>query len=158
MGRPVESCRAVFFRTAGIIAWVILLCTTVAFAQTVSDPTLQITEVVSGLASPTAMAFIGPGDILVLQKADGRVRRVVNGALQPGQVLDVAVHSSSERGLLGIAVHPNFPTAPFVYLYYTESGTGSDTSGASTPLGNRDRKSTRLNSSHIQKSRMPSSA
>jgi aldose sugar dehydrogenase len=83
------------------------------------------------------MAFIGPGDILVLQKADGRVLRVINGVLQAGQVLDVAVDSSSERGLLGIALHPDFPATPFVYLYYTESSNGSDTSGSPGPLGNR---------------------
>jgi glucose/arabinose dehydrogenase len=83
------------------------------------------------------MAFIGPGDILVLQKGDGRVRRVIDGVLQTDPVLDVAVHNSSERGLLGIALHTNFPTTPFVYLYYTESSTGGDTSGSSTPLGNR---------------------
>ena len=106
-------------------------------AQTVTDPALQVTEVVDGLSQPTAMAFIGPGDILVLQKSDGRVRRVINGMLQPGQVLDVAVDSASERGLLGLAIHPNFPTSPFVYLYYTESSTGSDTSGSPAPLGNR---------------------
>jgi len=85
----------------------------------------------------TTMAFIGHNDILVLQKSDGRVRRVINGALQSGEVLDVAVHSSSERGLLGIAVHPDFPTVPFIYLYYTESSIGADTSGASIPRGNR---------------------
>jgi glucose/arabinose dehydrogenase len=106
-------------------------------AQTVTDPGLQVTEVVGGLSQPTAMAFIGPGDILVLQKSDGRVRRVINGMLQPGQVLDVAVDSASERGLLGLAIHPNFPTSPFVYLYYTESTTGSDTSGSPAPSGNR---------------------
>jgi glucose/arabinose dehydrogenase len=92
---------------------------------------------VAGLSQPTAMAFIGPGDILVLQKGDGRVRRVIDGVLQTDPVLDVAVHNSSERGLLGIALHTNFPTTPFVYLYYTESSTGGDTSGSSTPLGNR---------------------
>ena len=108
-----------------------------AAAQTVTDPRLRVSEVVSGLSQPTAMAFIGPGDILVLQKGDGRVRRVINGVLQPEQVLDVAVDNSSERGLLGIALHPGFPAAPFVYLYYTESDSGSDTSGSPAPLGNR---------------------
>jgi glucose/arabinose dehydrogenase len=109
-----------------------------ARAQTLTDPDLRVTEVVGGLSQPTAMAFIAPGDILVLQKADGRVRRVTNGVLQPGEVLDVAVHSSSERGLLGIAVHPGFPTTPFVYLYFTESSTGGDTSSSAIiPAGNR---------------------
>jgi len=106
-------------------------------AQALNDPGLEVKEVVSGLAQPTTMAFIAPGDILVLQKANGQVRRVINGMLQSGQVLDVAVDSASERGLLGIALHPEFPTTPFIYLYYTESGTGSDTAGSPTPLGNR---------------------
>ena len=95
-----------------------------AGAQALNDPALQLREVVSGLNQPTAMAFIGKGDILVLQKGDGRVRRIINGVLQPDPVLDVAVDSASERGLLGIAIHPNFPASPFVYLYSTESAEG----------------------------------
>ena len=51
------------------------------------------------------MAFIGAQDILVLQKGDGRVRRVIAGVLQPGAALDVAVDSDSERGLLGADRH-----------------------------------------------------
>jgi len=48
------------------------------------------------------------------------------------------VHFSSERGLLGIATDPDFPHNGYVYLYYTESSTGADTSsGLSTPFGNR---------------------
>ncbi|MBI3326662.1 MAG: PQQ-dependent sugar dehydrogenase, partial [Nitrospinae bacterium] len=89
------------------------------------------------MSLPTSMAFLGPNDMLVLQKDDGRVRRVLNGALQPGAVLDVAVDRASERGMLGIAVHPQFPAIPFVYLYYTESSTGADTAGFPPPLGNR---------------------
>src|SRR5262245_26183986 len=103
--------------------------------QTLADRRLQFRELVAGLNQPTAIAFLGPRDILVLQKADGRVRRVINRVLQPGQVLDVAVDNDSERGLLGIALHPDFPTTPFVYLYFTQSATSSDTSGS--PLANR---------------------
>jgi len=96
-----------------------------------------VSEIVDGLSRPTAMAFIGPGDILVLQKGDGRVERVIDGVLQAAPVLDVTVDNQSERGLLGIAVHPNFPATPFVYLYYTQSSTSTDTSGSPAPLGNR---------------------
>ena len=120
-----------------IVAGTTLASTSVAIAQTLKDPKLHIRQVVSGLSQPTAMAFIGPGDILVLQKSDGRIRRVINGVLQAGEVLDVAVDNTSERGLLGIALHPNFPAIPFVYLYYTESSTFTDTSGSPPPLGNR---------------------
>jgi glucose/arabinose dehydrogenase len=103
----------------------------VVCGQSLNDPTLRITELVGGLSQPRAMAFIDSNDLLVLQKADGRVRRVTNGILQTGSVLDVNVDSASERGLLGIAVHPDFPRTPLIYLYFTESTAASDTSGCS---------------------------
>ncbi len=99
------------------------------FAQTVNDGGLIITPIVSGLSAPTNMAFLGANDILVLQKNDGRVRRVIDGVLQPSEVLDLAVDSDSERGLLSIALHPDFSSNGFVYLYYTQSGSSVDTAG-----------------------------
>src|SRR3989442_770438 len=89
-------------------------------------------------SEPTSMAFLGSDDILVLEKATGKVQRVVNGVIL-GAVLDLAVNSASERGLLGIALHPDFPTNPGVYLYWTESTTGADSVVlAEVPLlGNR---------------------
>jgi len=104
---------------------------------TLRDSALSVTEVASGLSVPTTMAFIGVDDILVLQKNDGRVRRVIGGVLQAAPVLDVAVDNASERGLLGIALHPNFPTTSQIYLYFTESGATGDTSGTPTPIANR---------------------
>ena len=105
---------------------------------TMLDPNLAVRTVVSGLVQPLSMAFIGPSDFLVTEKASGKVRRVTNGVIQ-ATVLDLAVNSASERGLLGIALHPDFPTNPGVYLYWTESTTGVDTGAlADTPLlGNR---------------------
>jgi glucose/arabinose dehydrogenase len=69
---------------------------------TVLDRNLSVRTHATGLVTPTTMAFIGLNDVLVLEKNTGRVRRVVNGALQ-GTVLDLAVNFGSERGLLGIA-------------------------------------------------------
>ena len=102
------------------------------------DPNLRVRAVVTGLETPTSMAFIGTNDIFVLEKATGKVLRVVNGVIQ-STVLDLAVNSASERGLLGIALHPNFPGNPGVYLYWTESTTGADSTalGETTLLGNR---------------------
>ena len=101
-------------------------------------PNLAVRTVVSGLAFPTSLAFLGPTDFLVLEKDTGKVQRVVDGAVQ-ATALDLAVNFASERGLLGIALHPEFPAVPWVYLYWTESTTGSDTDVLSeTPLlGNR---------------------
>lgn len=100
-------------------------------AQTTTDPSLVVTTLpTTGLSSPTTMAFLGPDDFLVLEKSTGRVRRMLGGVLQPGFALDVAVNSSSERGLLGLAILAGAPTR--VFLYYTESATDGG-----TPLGNR---------------------
>src|SRR5262249_6310703 len=72
---------------------------------TMIDPNLQVTTVVSGLDQPTSMAFLGPNDFLILEKASGKVQHVVNGAIA-GTALDLPVNSASERGLLGIALSP----------------------------------------------------
>jgi glucose/arabinose dehydrogenase len=104
----------------------------------VLDPDLAVRTVVTGLTTPTSMAFLGDDDFLVLQKNTGEVKRVVDGAVL-GTVLDLGVNFASERGLLGMALHPDFPTNPRVYLYWTESTTGADSNNlADVPLlGNR---------------------
>jgi len=103
------------------------------------DPNLSVKTVVSGLSQPTSMAFIGNNDFFVFEKNTGKVQRVINGVVQSTPPLDLAVNSASERGGLGIALHPNFAFNGFVYLYWTESSTGVDsTTVAEVPvLGNR---------------------
>src|SRR5688572_33377263 len=71
-------------------------------------PNLAVRTTVSSLITPISMAFLGPNDFLVLEKNTGEVKRVVGGAVQ-STVLDLGVNFASERGLLGIALHPNFP-------------------------------------------------
>jgi len=104
--------------------------------QQLVDPGLQFEELVAGLDEPTTMAFIGPDDLLILQKKDGRVLRVLDGQMQ-GAVLDVAVKYEAERGMLGIATDPDFVNSGHVYLFYTESATGTDVNDGSDPLGHR---------------------
>lgn len=104
------------------------------------DPNLSVTTVVSGLSQPTCMAFIGNNDFFVLEKNTGKVQRVTNGIVQSPAPLDLVVNSGSERGALGIALHPNFLLNRFVYLYWTESNTGSDSTNLADvfqPLSNR---------------------
>ncbi|MFN2385083.1 MAG: hypothetical protein ABR576_02145 [Thermoanaerobaculia bacterium] len=70
---------------------------------TVHHPDLAVRTVVAGLDQPITMAFLGDGDFLVLEKATGKVQRIVDGALH-STVLDLAVNFGSERGLLGTAL------------------------------------------------------
>ena len=81
-------------------------------------PNLAVRTSVSDLITPISMAFLGANDFFVLEKNTGKVQRIVNGAVQ-STVLDLGVNFASERGLLGIALHPNFPANPGVYLYWT---------------------------------------
>ncbi|MBB6613028.1 PQQ-dependent sugar dehydrogenase [Pontibacter sp. Tf4] len=108
------------------------------FSPTLVDNKLKVNPVISELITPISMAFIGDDDFFILEKNTGQVKRIKDGSVH-STVLDLAVNFGSERGLLGIALHPNFPDNPGVYLYWTESTTGADTDVLSeTPLlGNR---------------------
>jgi glucose/arabinose dehydrogenase len=112
------------------VAFAVSLAALPLAGQTVDDPALHLQLVTGGLSLPTSMAFVSPADILVLQKNDGKVRRVRNGVLLPGAVLDFPVNADSERGLLGIAVSRDDP--PYVYIYLTEAAVDG---GA--PIANR---------------------
>ena len=78
------------------------------------------------------MDFLAPDDILVLEKDNGTVRRIVNGSLLKEPVLDVNVANKNDRGMLGIAVsrgsgNNSKAIDPYVFIYLTESAKeGSD--------------------------------
>ncbi|MGA8082609.1 MAG: PQQ-dependent sugar dehydrogenase [Candidatus Nitrosopolaris sp.] len=92
----------------------------------INDPSLKADLVFQGLRNPTSMAFLGPNDVLVLEKDQGTVQRIVNGSMLPQPALHVTVATEGERGMLGIAIAKhtatNGTTAKFVYLYYTNGG------------------------------------
>jgi glucose/arabinose dehydrogenase len=81
-------------------------------------PRLDVRLVVSGLDGPTTMAFLSENEFLVLEKNTGIVQYVVDGAIDHA-ALDLAVNNFSERGLLGIALDPDFEANHFVYLYWS---------------------------------------
>jgi glucose/arabinose dehydrogenase len=88
---------------------------------TIADPSIRVEKVISGLESPTSMAFLDNDDIIITQKDDGKVRLVSNGILQPQPILQVPVVNNSERGLLGVAIaNTTDSTSKSVFLYYTE--------------------------------------
>jgi aldose sugar dehydrogenase len=107
----------------------------------IHDNNMTVQVVFEGLKFPTSMAFLGPDDILILEKNEGTVNRIVNGVLLPEPLLDVNVSTESERGMLGIAVAEGHlsNTAKYVFLYFTEaeSTDAADALEGKTPLGNR---------------------
>ncbi len=109
-------------------------------AQTLVDPSLTVETVIStGLTQPIAIEFLSPDNpnrFFVIERTTGRVKLVENGVVT-ATVLDLPVNYNSERGLLGIALHPDFATNGYVYLYYSLSSTGSDTNTQSAWTDNR---------------------
>ncbi len=101
------------------------------------DRNLKIEEVASGLDTPTTMAFLGPNDILVLEKDKGTVKRILDGKVLDEPLLDVNVANSVERCMCGIAISKH-DTTTYVFLYYTEiDGTDGEDRQGKQPIGNR---------------------
>ena len=91
----------------------------------------------SGLDTPTTMAFLGPNDILVLEKDKGTVQRVVNGKILGEPLLDVNVANSVERCMCGIAISKH-DSKTYVFLYYTEiNGKDGEDRQGKEPSANR---------------------
>lgn len=87
------------------------------------DETLAVEVLLSDLDQPTAMAFLPDDRVLVTEKATGKVQLIADGE-GTAEAIDLAVNFFDERGLLGIAVHPDFDTDPYVYLHWTWRGDG----------------------------------
>ena len=94
--------------------------------QLYSDPPFNLNgsfsgeTVISSLNRPTAIDFAPDGRMFVSQQ-NGVVRVYENGNLLSQPFIDISarVNNVQDRGLLGIAVHPQFPVQPYVYLLYT---------------------------------------
>jgi aldose sugar dehydrogenase len=101
-----------------VVTLCLLICRT-ASAQTVVDPDLRVQTYVKNLSAPTGIVFLnGSGDALVTQKNDGKVIFIHNRQIA-GTALDLPVANNSERGLLSIALSPNFANDQRVFLYHT---------------------------------------
>jgi glucose/arabinose dehydrogenase len=94
---------------------------TTAFDPTGVVPVVRV--VTGGLTSPLDVADAGDGSgrIFVAEQA-GRIRIVRDGTLVEQPFLDISdrIASGGERGLLGIAFHPGYPTDPRVFVDYTD--------------------------------------
>ncbi len=79
----------------------------------------QDTVIASGLQDPTNMAFAPDGRIFLTEKR-GRVRVFKNGTLLTTPLIDLSdrINDYFDRGLLGIALDPDFTNNGYIYLMY----------------------------------------
>ena len=99
---------------------------TVAFGGTRTQPAgfTRNEGWATGLSGATAIAQAPDGRFFIAQQG-GALRVVKNGALLAAPFTQLAVDSSGERGLIGVALHPNFASNGYVYLHYTSPEGGS---------------------------------
>ena len=83
-------------------------------------PGFLLENVASGLTRPVDLEWLPDGRLLIAEKG-GRVRVLDNGVLLSTPFIDISasVNKSADRGLLGVAAHPDFPNTPWVYLLHT---------------------------------------
>jgi glucose/arabinose dehydrogenase len=76
---------------------------------------------VSGLNQPIAIDWTPDGQYMLVAQKNGVVRVVDNGTLRSTSLIDLSsqVNDTRDRGLIGMAIHPNFPATPYIYLSYT---------------------------------------
>ena len=93
-----------------------------AGAPVAGIPALTARLVASGLRNPLDLqAAPGDRERLYVVEQGGRIRVIRNGQLQATPFLDVSARISSggERGLLGLAFHPQFATNRRFFVNYT---------------------------------------
>ncbi len=73
---------------------------------------------IGGLEIPWSLKFLPDGRALVSERP-GRIRLIKNGILQKNPYAEIDVAHVGEGGLLGLAVHTEFPIKPYIYAMHT---------------------------------------
>lgn len=100
--------------------FVAMLFTLPVAAQAAVPAGFKAIVVARDILNPTAMAVSPDGRIFITEQA-GRIRVIDKGQLRSQPLLNIKtkVDSTGERGLLGIALDPNFLVNQWIYVYYT---------------------------------------
>ena len=96
------------------------------FGITAFSQTIGITSFATGFSSPTELTHAGDDRMFLVQQ-NGAIK-IINpdGTVNPNNFLTLTSSkvnfSANERGLLGLAFHPNFANNGFFYVNYTRAG------------------------------------
>jgi aldose sugar dehydrogenase len=91
--------------------------------QRAEVPGVRVTEVARGLEIPWGLGFAPDGRVFVTERP-GRIRVLREGGA-PAPYLDLGeVVHRGEGGLMGLALHPEFPRQAFLYVMYTTRNGG----------------------------------
>lgn len=115
-------------RALAALAMVFALSLTPTSAQTFTAGGVTYTvEKLTDANYPVALAFAPDGRLFYTEKISGSVRVIsADGVLQREPVITLEVDSLVERGLLGIAVDPNYEENGHLWVFRTLPGTARD--------------------------------
>ncbi len=111
-----------------LLLW-LLMFTNVVLAQNLPNNfyRVQVGGTNATISNPTTMAFLPDGRILVADQS-GKLLVIKNDILLPIPFVTLSVDATGERGLIGIAIDPDFTINGYIYLYYTVKGAGNNPS------------------------------
>lgn len=78
--------------------------------------------VTTGINNPTTLAFAPDGRLFIAERG-GAVKIYQDGALLPEPFIQLPAWEEGDRGLLGIALDPDFSNNHYVYLHYVNTDT-----------------------------------
>ncbi len=106
-----------------LLQFCVVLLTTISFAQTIGLQTFA-----TGFSNPVAIVNAGDSRLFVVQRG-GAIRILnANGTINATNFLTLTsstIVSGGERGLLGLAFHPNYATNGYFYVNYTRASDGA---------------------------------
>ncbi len=131
-------------------AWLVLFAISIVLSLIPGTPPAEgasnlpagftMTSVITGLSLPTVARFAPDGRVFITEKRG--LLKVFSSLTDTSA--DIAVDLRAEvydfwdRGLLGMALHPNFPATPYVYLLYTWDIAGYNDGCPSNPGATED--------------------
>lgn len=120
-----RTARSALTRLAGLLLTA-AVWPAVAAPPALAAVTFRARPVAVGLDQPVAFTFAPNGKIFYVEKDTGQVR-IYNPDIDNDRLFATlpGVDGQGERGTLGIALHPDYPTRPFVFVYATRSVDGA---------------------------------
>lgn len=105
--------------------FITLLCALIFVFPGFSQPEIELDPFASGLSLPVAITNAGDSRLFVVEK-NGTIRIITeDGQVLPTPYLDIDARVNSvanERGLLGLAFHPDYANNGYFFVNYTNSG------------------------------------
>ncbi len=113
-------------------AWLFALALLATFlppSTALAAPLVALRQVAQGLSLPVELASANDGsDRLFVVEQNGRIKIFSGGAILPTAFLDISsgvISAGGERGLLGLAFHPQYASNGAFYVFYTRTGDGA---------------------------------